>query len=59
MSDVELRAIKEKITKYTNPALWHLLEGREGVLIYSDKRGLNLSKATILSEYFSKHVTQQ
>ncbi len=44
MTDLELRQVKEKLISFSTQIEWSLLEDKNGVLVFSDKKGLQLQK---------------
>ena len=47
MSDNEKRTAKEAINNLYNTKEWHMMENKNGVLVFSDRRGVNLSKVSL------------
>lgn len=58
MTDGEMRVVKEKITAFTSQIPWHLLEGWNGVLVYTDKRGVNLSRSNMIIDSLKSSLTK-
>lgn len=47
MAEMELHKAKEYISKASSLE-WTLIDSKEGVLVYSDKRGVNLSRTKLV-----------
>jgi len=56
MQDQELKYVKESIMRYNSQRSWHLIDSVDGVLVYSDKRGVNLSRVSHLVQVINSHI---
>ena len=53
MTEQDYKSAVQKINAF-NAKEWHLLEGRDNLLVYADKKNLNLSKSSGLSAVIRK-----
>lgn len=49
MSDAELRQVKERLTTL-HSIEWHLVDGKNGVLIHSDRPSVGISRKNLVKE---------
>lgn len=47
MTEAELRAAKELLARVYGAREWHLMEDKNGVMVYADVRGVSLGKAKV------------
>jgi hypothetical protein len=57
-SDAEINSAKDRLAAY-NKKDWTLLEGKDGVLVYADRKGLNLSRGKMAAEALQKSVAER
>lgn len=58
MGEAELSQTKQALATLRQID-WHIIDGKDGVLVYSDKAGVNISRSKLASQELAKMASSQ